>query len=105
MASRAASRTGRGPLHTGLMTQYVNWVLDAAIRGRSPLLANVVLHYGLDLWVHRWRQRHARGKVIIVGYADNAVKGFQYETDLGRHPSPASMSRQQRGVGLEPLRS
>ncbi|WP_215854052.1 hypothetical protein, partial [Acidithiobacillus ferrooxidans] len=27
----------------------------------SPLLANVFLHYALDLWAHRWRQRHARG--------------------------------------------
>ncbi len=24
----------------------------------SPLLANVYLHYVLDLWAHQWRQRH-----------------------------------------------
>ena len=41
--------------------------------GISPLLANVVLHYVLDLWVHQWRQRHARGKVIIVRYADDCA--------------------------------
>ncbi len=27
----------------------------------SPLLANLYLHYVFDLWVHRWRQRQARG--------------------------------------------
>jgi len=29
--------------------------------GISPLLANIFLHYVLDLWVHQWRRRHARG--------------------------------------------
>ena len=24
----------------------------------SPLLANIYLHYALDLWVHQWRRRH-----------------------------------------------
>lgn len=47
----------------------------------SPLLANVYLHYVMDLWVHWWRQRHARGDVIIVRWADDFVVGFQYEAD------------------------
>jgi len=133
-------RPGRSPhgalqsLHTALMTQYVNWVLDADIRsffdsvdhewllrmvahrvadprilrlvrgwleagvlegaewkdttegtpqgaGISPLLANIFLHYVLDLWVHQWRRRRARGRVSIVRYADDFVMGFQYEAD------------------------
>jgi retron-type reverse transcriptase len=28
--------------------------------GVSPLLANVFLHYVLDLWAHRWRRTQAR---------------------------------------------
>ena len=32
----------------------------------SPLLANVYLHYVLDLWADWWRKRHAHGDVIIV---------------------------------------
>lgn len=47
----------------------------------SPLLANIYLHYALDLWVHHWRRRHARGEVYIVRYADDVVIGFQYESD------------------------
>jgi len=123
-----------GALHTALMTQYVNWVLDADIRrffdsvdhewllrmvshriadrrvvrlisqwlkagvlesgewketeqgtpqgaGISPLLANIFLHYVLDLWVHQWRRRYARGRVIFVRYADDFVMGFQYASD------------------------
>ena len=129
-------RPGRNPhmaldaLHTALMSQRVNWVLDADIRsffdsvdhewlmrmlahriadrrilrlirmwleagilesgewcetdrgtpqgaGISPLLANVFLHYVLDLWVQQWRRRQARGRVVIVRYADDFVMGFE----------------------------
>ena len=50
----------------------------------SPLLANVYLHYVLDLWAHQWRTRQARGDVIIVRWADDFVVGFQYEADAIR---------------------
>lgn len=43
----------------------------------SPLLANVCLHYVLDLWVEWWRKRHCRGDVIVVRYADDFVMGFE----------------------------
>jgi hypothetical protein len=42
----------------------------------SPLLANIYLHYVLDLWAHQWRKRHARGECYIVRYADGSVFGF-----------------------------
>jgi RNA-directed DNA polymerase len=50
----------------------------------SPLLANVYLHYVLDLWAERWRRREARGDMIIVRYADDFIVGFQHETDARR---------------------
>lgn len=50
----------------------------------SPLLANIYLHYVLDLWVQQWRSRHARGSVIITRFADDFVVGFQYRTDAER---------------------
>jgi group II intron reverse transcriptase/maturase len=50
----------------------------------SPLLANVFLHYVLDLWVNQWRKRQARGEVIIVRYADDFVMGFQHRDDAER---------------------
>ena len=52
--------------------------------GISPLLANVFLHYVLDLWVHQWRRRHARGRVIVVRYADDFVMGFESKADPER---------------------
>ena len=47
----------------------------------SPLLANIYLHYVLDLWVHQWRRRHARGRVFLVRYADDFVVCLQREDD------------------------
>jgi RNA-directed DNA polymerase len=52
--------------------------------GISPLLANIFLHYVLDLWAHQWRRRHARGRVSIVRYADDFVMGFENEADARR---------------------
>src|ERR1700752_2975757 len=47
----------------------------------SPLLANIYLHYSLDLWAERWRRREATGDMIIVRYADDVVIGFEHEGD------------------------
>ena len=50
----------------------------------SPLLANIYLHYALDLWAERWRRHEAIGDMIIVRYADDVVAGFEYEDDARR---------------------
>jgi RNA-directed DNA polymerase len=50
----------------------------------SPLLANVYLHYAFDLWVQRWRQREARGAVIVVRFADDFVVGFEHRQEAER---------------------
>jgi hypothetical protein len=50
----------------------------------SPLLANIYLHYTLDLWAMRWRRRKATGDMIIVRYADDFIVGFQHESDARR---------------------
>ena len=47
----------------------------------SPLLANIYLHYVLDLWANQWRQKYARGECYIVRYADDTVLGFQHRSD------------------------
>jgi group II intron reverse transcriptase/maturase len=47
----------------------------------SPLYATVFFHDVLDLWIHDWRTRHAKGDVTIVRYADDCVIGFREESD------------------------
>jgi group II intron reverse transcriptase/maturase len=90
----------------------------------SPLLANVYLHYVFDLWAEVWREKVARGQVIVIRYADDLVVGFQNRQDAERflrefqerlgkfglelHPDKtrliefgrfAQVKRQQRGEG------
>jgi RNA-directed DNA polymerase len=48
------------------------------------LLANVYLHYVLDLWADWWRKQHARGDVILVRFADDFIVGFEYRDDAER---------------------
>ena len=50
----------------------------------SPLLANIYLHYVFDLWVEVWREKVARGDVIVVRYADDIVLGFEHRTEAVR---------------------
>jgi group II intron reverse transcriptase/maturase len=52
--------------------------------GCSPLLANVFLHYALDLWADRWGNKEARGEVILIRYADDFVVCFQHKDDATR---------------------
>ena len=47
----------------------------------SPLLANIYLHYVLDLWAERRMRKVLRGELVLVRYADDVVVGFQYRDD------------------------
>lgn len=68
----------------------------------SPLLANIYLHYVLDLWVNQWRKRQARGEVIVVRYADDFALGFQYHSDAQRLHRELRSRLQQFGLTLHP---
>ncbi len=51
----------------------------------SPILANIYLHYVLDLWFQKkWRSHEVKGDTIIVRYADDFVVGFQHKQDAER---------------------
>ena len=47
----------------------------------SPLLANVYLHYVLDLWIEHWRTQRGRKDVVVVRYVDDFVIGFESKAD------------------------
>jgi len=47
----------------------------------SPVLANVYLHYALDLWFFEYTKTSCRGEAYIVRYADDFVCCFEYETE------------------------
>ncbi|SRR6266498_4007569 len=68
----------------------------------SPLLANIYLHYALDLWAERWRRREATGDMIIVRYADDFIVGFQYEHDARRFLEEMRARLQEFALSLHP---
>ncbi len=47
----------------------------------SPILANVYLHYVLDLWFHKNVKKHCRGEACLIRYADDFVCAFQYQRE------------------------
>jgi group II intron reverse transcriptase/maturase len=47
----------------------------------SPVLANIYLHYALDLWFERRVNPRCRGAAMIIRYADDFVCAFQYKSD------------------------
>jgi group II intron reverse transcriptase/maturase len=47
----------------------------------SPLLANVYLHYVLDVWFEREVKPRLKGRAFLVRYADDFVMGFACEED------------------------
>jgi len=49
------------------------------------------LHYVPDQWVQAWRKKVARGDVIVVRYADDAVLGFQYRGEAEKFPNSGGM--------------
>ncbi|MFS1515346.1 group II intron reverse transcriptase/maturase [Bacillus sp. SCS-151] len=47
----------------------------------SPVLANVYLHYVLDLWFEIKVKKQCKGRAYIVRYADDFVCCFQYKSE------------------------
>src|SRR5246127_3145452 len=71
-----------GVLEDGIVTVSERGTAQGAVI--SPLLANIYLHYALDLWAERYRRRETTGDMIIVRYADDFIVGFEHEADARR---------------------
>ena len=50
----------------------------------SPLLANIYLHYALDLWFEKIYRKSCTGYARLIRYADDFVVCFQYKADAKR---------------------
>lgn len=50
----------------------------------SPILANIYLHYVLDLWFEWEFGKKGKGQVELIRYADDFVCGFEHEEEARR---------------------
>lgn len=47
----------------------------------SPILANIYLHYSLDLWFEKVVRKRCKGHAYMIRYADDFVCCFEYESE------------------------
>ena len=50
----------------------------------SPVLANMYLHYAVDLWFHKVFVKSCKGEACMIRYADDGVWAFEYQEDAER---------------------
>jgi group II intron reverse transcriptase/maturase len=68
----------------------------------SPLLANIYLHYTLDLWFTRKFRKSCDGLAILIRYADDFVVCFQREADAKRFRIEMEARLNQFGLEIAP---
>ncbi len=68
----------------------------------SPILANVYLHYVLDLWFQKVVKKHCRGEAFLIRYADDFVCGFQYQKEAERFYNAMGKRLEEFGLKLSP---
>jgi RNA-directed DNA polymerase len=71
----------------------------------SPLLANVYLHYALDLWFERRFQRSCRGRARLIRYADDFVVCFSRGEEAARFREELSGRLGQFALEIEPTKT
>jgi RNA-directed DNA polymerase len=51
----------------------------------SPLLANIYLHYTIDLWFSKVVVKHCQGEAYLTRFADDFVACFQYQKEAEQY--------------------
>jgi len=95
-------------LKAGVMEQgQWNETVEGSPQGAviSPALANLYLHHVLDLWAQSWRRKQARGEVIIVRYADDAVLGFEHREEAEQFLEQLQERLAKFGLELHPQKT
>jgi group II intron reverse transcriptase/maturase len=71
----------------------------------SPLLANIYLHYALDLWFEKVYRKKCSGYARMIRYADDFVVCFQYKMDAERFGREVRMRLGKFGLEVEPTKT
>lgn len=71
----------------------------------SPLLANIYLHYALDLWFEKVYCKSCTGFARLIRYADDFVVCFQYKLDAERFREELGKRLGKFGLEVEPTKT
>lgn len=68
----------------------------------SPVIANVYLHYALDLWFHKVVKPRCQGEACLIRYADDFVCAFEERTEAEAFYSVLGQRLKKFGLELSP---
>jgi group II intron reverse transcriptase/maturase len=71
----------------------------------SPVLANIYLHYTLDLWFEKRFRKSCRGRAQLVRFADDFVACFTQEGDAKRFLTELKSRLAQFDLEVEPTKT
>jgi group II intron reverse transcriptase/maturase len=71
----------------------------------SPLLANIYLHYALDLWFEKIYLKTCTGFARLIRYADDFVVCFQHKPDAERFREELGKRLGKFGLEVEPTKT
>lgn len=71
----------------------------------SPMLANIYLHYALDLWFEKVCRKHCRGRARLIRYVDDFVVCFEYEEDAVKFRTALEGRLTRFGLEMEPTKT
>jgi len=71
----------------------------------SPLLANIYLHYALDLWFEKVYRKSCTGFSRLIRYADDFLVCFQYMADAERFRKELGERLGKFGLEVEPTKT
>lgn len=71
----------------------------------SPLLANIYLHYSLDLWFEKVYRKSCTGFTRLIRYADDFVVGFAQKTEAEKFRKELGERLGRFGLEVEPTKT
>ena len=102
------------PVITGLIGKWLNaGVMEHGVIARpeagtpqggpiSPCLANVYLHYVLDLWFEKRAKKDMQGEAYLTRFVDDFVVAFQYKRDAEHFDRTLTRRMEKFGLKLAP---
>ena len=66
----------------------------------SPILANIYLHYALDLWFEKVVKKYCVGEAYLCRYADDFICAFRYKEDAERFYKAVALRMNKFGLEM-----
>jgi group II intron reverse transcriptase/maturase len=102
------------PVISGLIGKWLNaGVMEHGVVARpeagtpqggpiSPCLANIYLHYVIDLWFERRAKKYMQGEAHLTRFVDDFVVAFQYKRDAENFDRKLKIRMKMFGLSLAP---